>query len=116
MGAILGIILLDETVVGVALPTIQVDLAMSEVDSHWVVNVYMLSLAGVAAVAGRLGDMVGHRGLMVLGLAVFALASLACGFAASGAWLIVARGVQGIGAAIIFPSSLAMVAMTFPER
>lgn len=116
MGAILGIILLDETVVGVALPTIQVDLAMSEVDSHWVVNVYMLSLAGVAAVAGRLGDMVGHRGLMVLGLAVFALASLACGFAASGAWLIAARGVQGIGAAIIFPSSLAMVAMTFPER
>jgi len=116
MGAILGIILLDETVVGVALPTIQIDLGLDEIESHWVVNVYMLVLACVAAVAGRLGDMIGHRRLMVLGLAVFGLASLACGFAAGGTWLIAARGVQGVGAAIIFPVSLAMVAMTFPER
>jgi len=116
MGAILGVILLDETVVGVALPTIQIDLGLDEVESHWVVNVYMLLLAGVAAVAGRLGDMVGHRRLMVLGLAIFGLASLACGFATSGTWLVAARGVQGIGAAIIFPVSLAMVAMTFPEQ
>ena len=116
MGGILGIILLDETVVGVALPTIQTDLGLTEVESHWVVNVYMLSLAGFAAVAGRLGDMIGHRRLMVLGLAIFGLASLACGFAGSGAWLIAARGVQGIGAAIVFPVSLAMVAITFPEE
>jgi EmrB/QacA subfamily drug resistance transporter len=116
MGAILGVILLDETVVGVALPTIQIDLALDEVESHWVVNVYMLVLACVAAVAGRLGDMVGHRRLMVLGLLIFGLASLACGFAGSDAWLIAARGVQGLGAAIIFPVSLAMVVITFPER
>jgi MFS family permease len=103
MGAILGVILLDETVVGVALPTIQIDLGLDEVESHWVVNVYMLLLACIAAVAGRLGDMVGHRRLMVLGLAIFGLASLACGFAGSGTWLIAARGVQGVGAAIIFP-------------
>lgn len=115
MGAILGVILLDETVVGVALPTIQTDLDMSEVASHWVVNVYMLVLAGIAAAAGKLGDIIGHRALMTIGLLVFGLASLASGFSENGAWLIAARGVQGVGAAIIFPSSLAMVTITFPE-
>ena len=115
MGAILGVILLDETVVGVALPTIQTDLGMSEIASHWVVNIYMLVLAGIAAAAGKLGDIIGHRALMTIGLLIFGLASLASGFADSGAWLIAARGVQGAGAAIIFPSSLAMVTIAFPE-
>ncbi len=115
MGAILGVILLDETVVGVALPTIQRDLALSEIDSHWVVNVYMLVLAGLAAAAGKLGDIVGHKALVSVGLALFGLASLACGFAGNGFWLIAARAVQGAGAAIIFPSSLAMVTIAFPE-
>ena len=116
MGAILGVILLDETVVGVALPTIQIDLAMSEVGSHWVVNIYMLALAALAAAAGKFGDIVGHRTLMITGLLVFGLASLACGFADSGAFLIAARGIQGIGAAIIFPSSLAMITIVFPDN
>ena len=115
MGAILGVILLDETVVGVALPTIQTDLAMTEVGSHWVVNIYMLALAALAAAAGKFGDMVGHRALMIAGLLVFGLASLACGFSQTGTWLIVARGIQGVGAAIIFPSSLAMITIIFPE-
>ena len=116
MGAILGVILLDETVVGVALPTIQIDLDIPEIASHWVVNVYMLVLACLAAAAGKLGDIVGHKTLMNLGLLIFGLASLACGFAESGSWLIAARGVQGVGAAIIFPSSLAMVTISFPEN
>ena len=116
MGGILGIILLDETVVGVALPTIQTDLDLDVVESHWVVNIYMLTLAVFAAVAGRIGDITGHRYLMVLGLLIFGLASLACGFAPGGAWLIAARGIQGIGAAIIFPVSLAIVTKTFPEE
>ena len=73
MGAILGVILLDETVVGVALPTIQRDLALSEIDSHWVVNIYMLVLAGLAAAAGKLGDIVGHKALVSVGLAIFGL-------------------------------------------
>ena len=115
MGAILGVILLDETVVGVALPTIQHDLDLREVTSHWVVNVYMLTLAGLAAAAGRLADIAGHRVLMTVGLLIFGLGSLACGFAQGGAWLIAARGVQGVGAAIIFPSSLAMVTIAFPQ-
>jgi len=116
MGAILGVVLLDETVVGVALPTIQQDLDMSEVASHWVVNVYMLVLAGLAAAAGKLADIIGHRILISAGLAIFGLASVACGFSESGTWLIAARGVQGIGAAIIFPSSLAMVTGAFSDQ
>ena len=75
MGAILGVILLDETVVGVALPTIQTDLAMPEIAAHWVVNIYMLVLAGLAAAAGKFGDIVGHKTFMNIGLAVFGLAS-----------------------------------------
>jgi EmrB/QacA subfamily drug resistance transporter len=116
MGAILGVILLDETVVGVALPTVQRDLGMSEVASHWVVNVYMLVLAAFAAAAGKSGDIVGHKTVVFAGLLIFGLASLACGFAQSGAWLIAARGAQGIGAAIIFPTSLAMITIAFPEH
>ncbi len=116
MGAILGIILLDETVVGVALATIQRDLGMSEVASHWVVNAYMLVLAGLAAAAGKLGDIAGHRTVMITGLVIFGLASIACGLAANGGWLITARGIQGAGAAIIFPSSLAMLTIAFPEQ
>jgi len=116
MGAILGVILLDETVVGVALPTIQLELSMSEIASHWVVNVYMLLLAGLAAAAGKLGDVTGHGTLATIGLAIFGLASVACGFATDGTLLIAARGVQGVGAAIIFPASLAMVMIAFPER
>lgn len=116
MGAILGVILLDETVVGVALPTIQLELSMSEIASHWVINVYMLLLAGLAAAAGKLGDVAGHGTLATIGLAIFGFASLACGFATDGTLLIVARGVQGAGAAIIFPASLAMVMIAFPER
>ncbi len=116
MGAILGVILLDETVIGVALPTIQADLDMSEVASHWVVNVYMLVLAGLAAAAGKLGDIAGHKRIMNTGLLIFGLASLACGFAESGDWLITARAVQGAGAAIIFPGSLAMLTIAFTEQ
>ncbi len=117
MGAILGVILLDETVVGVALPTMQVDLDMSEVTSHWVVNIYMLVLAGLAAAAGKFGDIVGHKTVINTGLVIFGLASLGCGFAQSDVWLITARGIQGVGAAIIFPSCLAMVTIVFrPEQ
>lgn len=114
MGMILGVILLDETVVGVALPMIQADLRLDVVDAHWVVNIYVLLLACVAAAAGRIGDIVGHRLLMAAGLLTFGAASLACGFSDSGFWLILLRGIQGVGAAIIFPVSLAMVTMSFP--
>ena len=111
---VLGLVVLDETVVGVALATIQRDLAMSQVASHWVINAYLLTFTCFVAVGGRLGDVLGHRGFFVVGVAVFGLASLAAGFAQSGAWLIAARALQGIGAAIVFPASWAMMTSIFP--
>lgn len=116
MGAVLGIVVLDETVVGVALPTMIRDLGLSTVGSHWVVNAYLLVFAGLAAAAGRLGDIVGLKTLFIIGLAIFGLASLASGFAQSGAWLIAARAIQGVGAAIVFPASLAMITHAFPPE
>ena len=116
MGGVLGLVLLDETVVGVALPTLRVDLGMSTVTSHWVVNAYLLVFAGLVAFGGKLGDVAGHKALFFVGVGVFGLASLAAGFADHSAWLITARGVQGVGAAVIFPASLAMITIVFPER
>ena len=109
-----GLILLDETVVAVALPTIQKDFSMSLVLSHWVMNSYLLVLAGFIAVGGKLGDILGSRKLFVIGLLIFGIASMAAGFAQSSTWLITARTVQGFGAAVIFPTSVALIAHIFP--
>ncbi len=116
MGGVLGLLLLDETVVGVALPTIKRELGLSQVAAHWVINAYLLVFAGFAAAAGKFGDIVGLRVLFVVGAALFALASLASGFAQDGVAIIAARAVQGIGAAIIFPASLAMITNAFPKE
>lgn len=91
MGAILGVILLDETVISVALPTIEKELGMSRLDAHWVVNIYLLVLACFASAAGRLGDILGMRLLLSFGLLLFGLASAMGGFAESGFWLLIAR-------------------------
>lgn len=115
MGAVAGLIMLDETVVGVALPTVRHDLGLSQVASHWAINAYMLAFAGTAAAGGRMGDVVGFRTLMLGGAAVFGLASLVSGLAGDGAVLIAARAVQGLGAAAIFPATIAMVAIVFPQ-
>lgn len=116
MGAVLGIVLLDETVVSVALPTMQTDLGMSSISSHWIINAYLLVFAGFAAAAGKLGDIFGLSNMMATGLVLFALSSIACGFADDGTMLIVARATQGIGAAIIFPISLAILSRAFPPH
>lgn len=117
MGAILGVILLDETVVGVALPTIQKEIGLSALGAHWVVNIYLLVLAALSGAAGRFGDIVGTRVLVVMGLLIFGLSSAIGGFATDGTMLIVARLAQGVGAAIIFPLSLVLVSMSFkPEE
>ena len=109
-----GLIMLDETVVAVALPTIQRDLSMSLVLSHWVINSYLLVIAGFIAVGGKLGDIIGYRKLFVTGVLVFGIFSLAAGFAESTVWILVARAFQGLGAAVIFPASMALLALTFP--
>ncbi len=114
MSGVLGLVVLNETVIGVALATIQRDLAMSQVASHWVVNAYLLTFTCFVAIGGRLGDSLGHHGFFVFGVAIFGLASLAAGFAQNGAWLIAARALQGIGAAIVFPASWAMLTSVFP--
>lgn len=110
-----GLILLDESVVGLALPTLQSDLGMSLTGSHWIVSAYLLVFACLIAAAGKLGDMIGLRNLVLGAHVIFGLGSLGAGFAESGTWMIVARCIQGIGAAGIFPTALAMVTVAFPK-
>src|SRR5438132_14292151 len=88
-------IVLDTTIVNVALPSIRTDLGFSETALVWVVNAYMLTYGGFLLLGGRLGDLYGHRKLFLAGIAFFTVASLACGLAPSQATLIVARAVQG---------------------
>jgi len=116
MGAVAGLIMLDETVVAVALPTMRHDLQMSQVASHWVISAYFLIFTVFAAAGGRLGDMAGFRSVSLVGATLFGLASLACGAADSGSILIAARVVQGFGAALIFPATVAMVTIVFPKE
>ena len=114
--AVLGLVVLDETVVGVALPSIRTDLAMTEVGSHWVVNAYLLTFTGFLAVGGKLGDMLGRRRVFPVGAAMFMAGSALAGAAPTGAVLIAARALQGVGAAVTFPASMAIVTDTFPPQ
>lgn len=113
MGGTLALIVLDETVIGVALPTIQKDLGMSQVNSHWIVNAYFLAITAFAAAAGKMADLFGYRRLFLAALTLFGLSSIACGFAQNGTWLITARAFQGLGAAVIFPFTYAMISTIF---
>src|SRR5262249_30853602 len=114
LGSALGFI--DGTVVNVALPTIQSDLAASIEGAQWVVNGYMLMLGALTLVGGAAGDRFGRRRVFSLGIALFTAASVACGFSPSAGALIVARFVQGIGGALLVPSSLAIISAAFPEE
>ena len=114
MGLSLFMVLFDETVVGVALNTIQHDLGLSPVQGHWVVNAYLLALAAFVLVGGRLGDLIGYRRTLLIGATTFGLGSLACAFAADGMLLVAFRVVQGLGAAVLFPLSMAMLMVVFP--
>ena len=116
MGGVIGVVLLDETVVAVALPTMRMDLALSQVSAHWVINAYLLVFAGLAATGGKLGDLFGLRAPFLISLGVFGIASLACGMAEAGGWLIAARAIQGVGAAVIFPLSMAMITAVLPPE
>ena len=111
-----GSIMLDETIVATALPTIMKDLSMNLVSSHWVINSYLLVIAGFIAVGGKLGDIIGYRVLFTAGVLIFGISSLAAGFAESTTMLLATRAVQGIGGAIIFPASMAILALTFPPQ
>jgi EmrB/QacA subfamily drug resistance transporter len=117
MTGCLSMILIDQTVVSVALPSIQRDLDASQTGLQWVVNAYLLALAALVAVGGRLGDMFGNGRMFKLGVAVFIAASAACGLAQSETWIVVARAVQGAGAALMVPATGAIVINAFaPEE
>ena len=108
-------IVLDVTIVGVALPSIREDLGFSETSLAWVVNGYLLTFGGFLLLGGRLGDLFGHRRLFLIGTALFTAASLACGLATSQEMLIVARAVQGLGAAVVSAVALSLMMTLFTE-
>ena len=108
-------IVLDTTIVNVALPSIRTDLGFTETTLAWVVNAYLLTFGGFLLLGGRLGDLYGHRRLFLVGIAVFTLASLACGTATSQAFLVAARGAQGLGGAIVTSVALSLIMNLFTE-
>jgi EmrB/QacA subfamily drug resistance transporter len=108
-------IVIDETVVNVALPSIAADLHLDPSSLAWVVNAYLLLFGGFLLVAGRLGDLVGRRRVFLAGVLLFAGASAAAGFATTEAQLVGARGVQGLGAALMSPTALAIITTTFSD-
>ncbi|HWG13190.1 MAG TPA: MFS transporter [Streptosporangiaceae bacterium] len=108
-------VVLDATIVNVALPHIQDALHFSGTNLEWVINAYALAFGGLLLLGGRSGDLLGRRRIFIFGLLLFSLASLAGGFATDQAWLLAARVVQGIGGAFAAPTALSLVAVTFPE-
>jgi EmrB/QacA subfamily drug resistance transporter len=108
-------VVLDATIVNVALPHIQTALGFSGSGLEWVINAYALALGGLLLLGGRAGDLLGRRRMFVIGLLLFSAASLAGGLATSQAWLLTARAVQGAGGAIVAPTALALIVTTFPE-
>src|SRR3954470_2177341 len=108
-------IVLDVTIVNVALPSIQDDLGFSSSSLAWVVTAYLIAFGGLLLLAGRLGDLIGRRTIFLAGLAVFTAASLACGLAQSQGVLVGARFVQGIGGAMASAVVLGMIVTMFPQ-
>jgi len=107
-------IVLDASVVNIALPSIQADLGFSDANLSWVVNAYVLAFGGLLLLGGRLGDLLGRRRIFMLGIAVFTLASFLGGIAQGETTLLIARALQGVGAAIASPTALALITTTFP--
>src|SRR6185437_14151887 len=111
---------IDQTIVSIAAPNIQRELHLTDTGMQWAINAYLVALAALFAFGGRLADTLGHRKMVVLGVVVFAGASIMCGLtpasSAAEAWLIVFRAIQGAGGAIMFPAALGIVVQTFPLR
>jgi MFS family permease len=109
-------VVLDATIVNVALPHIQRALGFSGSGLEWVVTVYALAFGGLLLLGGRAGDLLGRRRVFVVGLLLFSAASLAGGFATSEAWLLTARAIQGVGGALIAPTALALITTSPKDR
>jgi len=108
-------VVLDATIVNVALPSIQKDLEMTDADLQWIVNAYTLVFGGFLLLGGRAGDLVGRKRVFLVGVVVFTVASLLNGLAPSSEFLIVFRGLQGLGAALVAPAALSIITTTFAE-
>lgn len=108
-------VVLDDTIANVALPTLQNDLGMSAANLPWVINAYILAFGGLLLFGGRLGDLYGRRRMLQVGMAIFTIASLLVGLAQDGVSMIASRALQGLGAALTAPNALALIATTFPE-
>jgi EmrB/QacA subfamily drug resistance transporter len=112
----LAMVMLDNTVVNIALPTIQRELGATVSDLQWIIDGYVLALASLLLTGGILGDRYGRKRMFLSGLIVFTLASLGCGLAGSGSQLIAFRAIQGIGAALLLPGTLSILTVTFPPE
>src|SRR6184192_4291865 len=108
-------IVLDQTIVNVALPSIQSDLGFSQSSLAWVINAYLIAFGGLLLLGGRLGDLIGRKRIFLIGLAIFTAASVLCGLSFSQPMLIAARFIQGIGGAVSSAVILGMVVTMFPE-
>jgi EmrB/QacA subfamily drug resistance transporter len=108
-------VVLDATVTNVALPSIQADLGMSDADLQWIVNAYTLVFGGFLLLGGRAGDLIGRKRVFLAGVVLFTTASALCGIASSQEMLIIGRGIQGLGAALVSPAALSIVTTTFAE-
>ena len=108
-------IVLDATIVNVALPSIRDDLGFSETSLAWVVNAYLLTYGGLLLLGGRLGDLFGHRRLFIYGITLFTVSSLACGLSGAQGVLVAARAVQGIGGAVASAVSLSLIMTLFTQ-
>jgi MFS family permease len=108
-------IVLDATIVNVALPSIRADLGFTEESLAWVLNAYLLTFGGFLLLGGRLGDLFGHRRIFLGGIALFTIASLACGLSTSRNMLIGARAVQGLGGAVVSAVALSLLLLLFEE-
>jgi MFS family permease len=108
-------IVLDTTIVNVALPSIRADLHFSETSLVWIVNAYMLTFGGFLLLGGRLSDLYGHRRLFLLGITLFTFASVACGLSNTQVLLITARAIQGLGGAVVSAVALSLIMNLFTE-
>src|SRR5258708_30797114 len=108
-------VVLDTTIVNVALPSIRASLGFGETSLAWVVNAYLLTFGGFLLLGGRLGDLFGHRRIFLGGIALFTVASLACGLSTSQNMLIAARAVQGLGGAVVSAVALSLLLLLFQE-
>ena len=110
---------IDQTIVSIAVPNIQRELGLTSTGVQWVVNAYLIALAALFALGGRLSDIYGHTRLCVIGVIVFVGASVMCGLTPKGSfaevWIVGFRAVQGAGGALMFPAALAIVVNTFPS-